>query len=53
MKAIEFAYGHDPINEGWKDTMAHLGMIRALAGAGTGAMTVKQAFDAYMRSGQT
>lgn len=45
MKAIEFAYGHDPINEGWKDTMAHLGMIGALAGAGTGAMTVKQAID--------
>lgn len=44
MRASEFTANRE-LEEGWRDTLAHLGMIGALAGVGTGAMTVRQAID--------
>lgn len=44
MRAQEFIpLTEEELAEGWKDTLAHLGMIGFLAGVGTTGLTVKQA----------
>lgn len=44
MRAQEFtSLTEEELAESWKDTVAHLGMVGFLAGAGTAGLTVKQA----------
>jgi predicted chitinase len=43
MRAQEFIFVEDQLDEGWKETVAQLGLLGFLAGAGTTGLTVRQA----------
>ena len=45
LKKIESIQENILLDEGWKDLLAHIGVIGALAGIGTTSLTVKQALE--------